>query len=85
MWITAAKLEEAQGNTENIDKIISRALKALDKEKVCVRDVRPRGRTVRACSARHVVCPAVTARLTPMGARVCARGVPERDLPLTRS
>jgi hypothetical protein len=34
MWITAAKLEEAQGNTDNIDNIITRAMKALNKEKV---------------------------------------------------
>ena len=34
MWITAAKLEEAQGNVDNIDNIITRAMKALNKEKV---------------------------------------------------
>jgi hypothetical protein len=34
MWITAAKLEEAQGNFDNIEKIITRAMKALSKEKV---------------------------------------------------
>jgi hypothetical protein len=34
MWITAAKLEEAQGNVDNIDKIITRAMKALSREKV---------------------------------------------------
>jgi hypothetical protein len=34
MWITAAKLEEAQGNVYNIDNIITRAMKALNKEKV---------------------------------------------------
>ena len=37
MWITAAKLEEAQGNVDNIEKIITRAMKALSKEKVCGR------------------------------------------------
>ena len=29
IWITAAKLEEAQGNVDNIDKVVSRAVKVL--------------------------------------------------------
>ena len=37
IWITAAKLEEANGQTKNVDAIISKAIKSLQENKVSVR------------------------------------------------
>jgi pre-mRNA-processing factor 6 len=36
IWITAAKLEEAQGNSGMVDKIVSRGIKSLQANSVVI-------------------------------------------------